>query len=133
MKLTNIKKLQESFCGKICTVLTVSVAKSNFSDQQFSDFFTGFVESIDEDGVFLKHTLTDCKTFIGMNYLVGIFEEQMITQDNPVYEKIMNEINQPKPDLQETEIPISEFVDPNFMAKLAEQAKDASNKMIRKQ
>lgn len=136
MKLSSIKKLQECFCGKICTVLTVTVAKTNFDDQQFSDFFTGLVESIDEDGIFMRHLLTNCLTFVNMSYVVELMEEQTITEDDPNYKKIMDEIKQPQPQssqFQNSEIPISDFIDPSFMAKLAEQAKEANNKMIRKQ
>jgi hypothetical protein len=80
MKALNIKKLQESFVGKVCTILTTTVNKVNFDNQQFSDFFTGIIESLDEDGVFSKHHITGCKNYYSWQYIVGILEEQVISE-----------------------------------------------------
>lgn len=136
MKITTIKKLQEAFVGKVCTVLTSAVAKNNFSDQIFSDFFTGFIETIDEDGVLSKHVRTGCKTFYSWNSIVAIVEEQFISEDNPEYNEILEKVQKSPPEVQTNVIQLdqqSQFVDPELMAKISAQAKENQSKMLRKQ
>ena len=128
MKAQNVKKLQV-FVGKVCTVLTTSVCKQNFTDVQFPDFFVGVIDSIDEDGIFSKHPLTSCINFYSWNYVVAIFQEQVIEETDPRYEKIMEEIKS-KPEKKSGIMPVDisnnqeiKFLDPETMAKLSEQAK----------
>lgn len=129
MKNLTIQKLKENFCGKICTVLTKTVAKTNFKDQQFADFFTGVIDSIDEDGIFSKHHITNCVSFFPLDHVVGILEEQVILDSDPSFEKISQEINEAKK-ANSVEIPIddSKFINPDFMAVLAQNAKRAQEK-----
>lgn len=132
MKHTTIKKLQESFCGKICTILTKTIAKTNFQDQQFADFFTGLVESIDEDGIFTKHHITKCLNFYPMEQIIGILEEQVILESDPSYEEIMQEIKQIPQPQKEARVKIpendSKFINPDFMTILAQNAKKSQEK-----
>lgn len=137
MKITTVKKLSEAFTGKICTILTNTVAKTNFHDTQFSDFFTGFVESVDEDGLFLKHSMTGCVTFFAMEHIVAILEEQVITEDDPRYEKVMEEIKKPQPQAAPPSVQVvgaptnqSPFVDPAMLAALAKQV--PTGKMVQR-
>jgi len=137
MKALTVKKLQEAFVGKVCTILTSTVAKTNFQDQQFSDFFTAIVESLDEDGVFAKHHMTGCRNYYTWSHIIGILEEQVIQQDDPKYQEIMQEVKKAPVEHQQTIVPVdpnaSPFVDPDLMASLARQAKEAQEKMLRKQ
>lgn len=137
MKALTVKKLQEAFIGKVCTILTTTVAKSNFMDQQFSDFFTGIVESIDEDGIFAKHLMTGCKNYYTWPHVVGVLQEQVIPQNSPEYENILKEVKKAPPENALSVVPVdpnaSPFVDPDMMASLAAQAKQAQGKMLRKQ
>jgi hypothetical protein len=136
MKITSIKKMQETFVGKVCTVLTVGVGKNNFQDQQFADFFTGIVDSIDEDGIFTRHSLTGCKNFYAMNHIVGIMEEQVICEDNPEYQNIVNEVKnapeQKKPMVLGVDPKASPYIDPVLLAQLSKQAQDFNKKMVGK-
>ena len=137
MKALTVKRLQEAFAGKVCTILTSTVAKTNFQDQQFSDFFTGIIETIDEDGIFAKHHMTGCRNYYTWPHVVGVLEEQVIDQSNPEYENIMKEIKKAPPENQMSIVPVdpnaSPYIDPDLMAKLAMQAKEAQGKMLRKQ
>lgn len=92
MKITTIKKLQQKFVGKVCTILTNQVAKTNFSDQQFADFFTGVIDELDEDGIFTTHVLTGCRNFYTFSQIVGIVEEQFLDENNPEHAKIIEEV-----------------------------------------
>lgn len=136
MKSLTIKRLQETFVGKVCTILTSTVAKTNFQDQQFSDFFTAIVESLDEDGIFAKHHMTGCRNYYTWNHIVGILEEQVIQQDDPSYEKIMKEVKNAEQVQKQNILPVdsnaSPFVDTEIMASLAKQAKETQEKMLRK-
>ena len=137
MKTLTVKKLQEAFVGKVCTILTSTVAKTDFQNQQFSDFFTAIIESLDEDGIFAKHHMTGCRNYYTWMHIVGILEEQVIRQDDPKYEEIMQEVKKAPVEHQQTIVPVdpnaSRFVDHDLMASLAQQAKEASGKMLRKQ
>lgn len=132
MKLVNIKKLQDAFLGKVCTVLTGAVSKNNFLDQQFSDFFTGIIESIDEDGIFARHHLTGCLNFYNFNYVVGIFQEQVIEESDPKYQEIMEDLKNSPPNKKASVLPLDAeaaskqnmFIDPEMLAKLSAQAKE---------
>ena len=125
MKLQTIKKLQEQFVGKICTVLTVGISKSNFNDIQFADFFTGFIESVDEDGVWTRHHLSGCKNFYPLIHVVGIMEEQVVEENDPEYKKIKEKVeNTPtenKPFVQQYDVNNSPFVNPEMLAALAKK------------
>jgi len=129
MKNSTILKLRENFCGKVCTVLTKTIAKTNFQDKQFADFFTGIIESIDEDGIFAKHANTECMNFFPMQHVVGILEEQVILETDPAYEQIINEIKNP-PAQPELNLPKndSQFINPDFMEILAQNARQAHKK-----
>jgi hypothetical protein len=126
MKITTIKRLQDQFNGKICTVLTIGVNKSNFSDPQFSDFFTGFIETIEEDGIWTRHHLSGCKNFFPMQYIVGLLEEQVIEESNPEYQKVMEEVKKSppenKPVVQPYDMKNSPYVNPEMLAAMSKQA-----------
>lgn len=136
MKIQNVKKLQ-SFVGKVCTVLTSSVCKQNFTDVQFPDFFVGIIDGIDEDGIFSRHPITGCLNFYSFSHVVAIFQEQVIEETDPRYEKIMEEIKS-QPEKKSGVIPVDvsknqdiQFLDPESMARIAEQAKEMQ-KMVQK-
>lgn len=127
MKITTIKKLQEYFTGKICTVLTTGVNKTMFSDIQFSEFFTGFVESIDEDGIWTRHHLTGCKNFYPIGYVVSIMEEQIVQESDPNYKKLMEQVEKTPPEarpmVQQFDPKQSQFVNPEMLAAIAKKGK----------
>ncbi len=137
MKSTTIKRMQE-FVGHVCTILTTSVCKPNFTDVQFPDFFLGIIESIDEDGVFSRHPITGCKNFYSWPHVVGVFQEQVIEQNDPKYEEILKEIKSAPVERQANILPIdpasgkSLYVDPDAMAIFAKQAQEIQKKMIQK-
>jgi|688.fasta_scaffold653293_2 hypothetical protein len=136
MKITTIKKLQEQFVNKVCTVLTTGIGKNNLQDHQFADFFTGIVESIDEDGIFTRHHLTGCKNFYSMQFVVGLLEEQVIDENNPEYENIVNQVKKNTPNNNPMIIGVdpsaSPYVDPATLAALSKQAQEFNKKMINK-
>ena len=134
MKITSLKRMQEMFVGRVCTVLTVGIGKNNFQDHQFDDFFTGIVDSIDEDGIFTRHHLTGCRNFYAMNHVVGILEEQVIGEDNPEFEKIVQEVQKApddkKPVVMGVDPNASPYIDPALLAQLSKQAQDFNKKMV---
>jgi hypothetical protein len=134
MKTTTIKKLQE-FIGQVCTILTSTTCKNNFTDVQFPDFFLGIIESIDEDGVFSKHPVTKCRNFYSWNHIVGIFQEQVIQENDPNYNEIIQEIKNNPPQrgaFMPVNIDDSPFINPDAMAELAKQASETQKRMIQK-
>jgi hypothetical protein len=128
MKITTIKKMQECFLNKVCTVLTLAVNKGNFNDVQFADFFTGIVDMIDDDGIMIRHHMTGCRSFYPMSHITGILEEQVISEDDPNYSRVVEEIkNAPKdkrPVVATVNPTKQPYVDPAMFAKLAQQAQE---------
>jgi hypothetical protein len=93
--MKNLKKIKDTFIEKPCTILTnkASIDLDIQKDyQKFLDLFFGIVEDVNEDGVFLRHDLTKCKSFFNWTSIVGIVEEQVIYEDDPRYNKIKEEI-----------------------------------------
>lgn len=128
MNKSTIQQLRNTFVGKVSTILTTTISKTNFQDQQFSDFFSVIIESIEEDGIFAKHYLTGCKNFYSWNYVVGILEEQVISENDPKYKEIMEEVKKVPTEAKKNIQPVNPYVDPDAMAKLVNQSK-----MMRKQ
>jgi hypothetical protein len=137
MKTTLIKKLQEQFTGKICTVLTVGIGKNNLQDHQFADFFTCIVELIEEEGIFTKHHITGCNNFYAMQFVVGIMEEQVIRETDPDYDEIIKEIknppvkSEPPPTILGVD-PESTYINPAMLSQLSKQAQEFNKKMVGK-
>lgn len=138
MKQQTVKKLQ-CFIGKVCTVLTNSVCKQNFTDVQFPDFFVGVIDIIDEDGIFSRHPLTGCTNFYSWNHVVAIFEEQVIEESDPRYEKILEEVKK-TPEKKSGVMPVDisnneeiKYLDPESMSKIIKQAEQMQGgPMLRK-
>lgn len=122
------------FIGQVCSILTVSVAKQNFNDIQFNDFFVGIIEDITDDGVFARHPMTGCMSFYSWPHVVGIFQEQVVSADDPKYDEIVSEIKKAPPEQQVNIVPVNPtnsnelYLNPEDLAKLSKEA----NKMIRK-
>lgn len=118
MKHTTIKKLQESFVGKICTILTHSTNKGNYNDQQFADFFTGIIDSIDEDGIFVTHLVTKCKSYFVFQNVIGILEEQTINDTDPQYKEVDTGPQKVEPIVKND----SPFIDPDMLSSMINSA-----------
>jgi len=135
MKTESLQMLKTNFVDKICTVLTQSVNKSNFNDQQFSEFFTGMVTSINEDGLILVHHLTKCKSFFAMEHIVAILEEQVIDESSPFYDDIVKQVEvlpeEEKANIQKITPNDSPYIDPVMLAAMAKKAQE-QKRMVQK-
>ena len=137
MKAQNLKKLQ-NFVGQVCTILTTGVCKNNFTDAQFPDFFLGIVESLDEDGVFSKHPMTGCMNYYSWNHIVGIFQEQVIEENDPKFKDIVEEIKNKSPEQKPEVFPVDpktenpQFLDAELMANLTKQAQEMQKTMTQR-
>src|SRR5476651_1170677 len=84
------------FVGKVCTIGTVQVNFSNFKIEQMMDYFVGVIEEMDNDWLIITHHITKCKSCIAMKHIVVIAEGQVLSEDNPEYEKLINEYKKPE-------------------------------------
>jgi hypothetical protein len=123
MKLTTVKKLQDEFVGKVCTVLTTGIAKPDLQDVQFAQFFTGMVDAIDEDGVWVRQMGRSGKNFFAMPYVVSISEEEVETLDpsEPEHAKVIEKIKS-----QTGQINLDDI------SEMAKKAQDIQKTMVRK-
>lgn len=101
------------FIGKLCTISTVNI-NFNFKYEQMLDYFSGIIESIDNDGIIMIHPTTNCKNYIFLQYIVSISEEQVLYADNPEHAKIIEDYKKPK----------NQFVNPTVMSDIAKKAKE---------
>lgn len=76
-----IKEELNYFLNKPITVITNSINR-NFNEMQSIDYFTGICEKITDYGLFTIHPITGCKNFIFFNLIIGIFEEQQVTEEH---------------------------------------------------
>jgi len=90
--MKNSKKIKDTFVTKPCTILTNKIPIDLSDDRKFLDLFFGIIEDINEDGVFLIHNTTKCKSFFNWNSIIGIVEEQVIYENDPRYNQIKEEI-----------------------------------------
>jgi len=120
------------FKGKPCTIATVDI-NFRFKEQQMMDYFMGIVENVDDDGIWIVHPITKCRSYIFMSHIVAISEEQVLYEDNPEDAKIIEEYRKEKPitaaKTMITESPqkreVSPFVNPAALAEIAKKAKQA--------
>ncbi len=113
------------FVGKVCTISTVAI-NWHYKPEQMMDYFVGKIDAIDEDGIMMTHSVTNCKNYISFKYIVAIHEEQVLYEDNPDHAKIIEEFRKEKP-LTAAKTTInqpSQFVNLNAMAEMAKKAKD---------
>lgn len=123
-----MRKRFEYFKNKPCTICTVEI-NFRFKEQQMMDYFMGIVENIDDDGIWIIHPITKCRSFIFAEHIVSIAEEQVLYDNNPEDAKIIQEYRQEKP-LTSSKTQITEhslkkepFINPAALAEMAKKAK----------
>lgn len=126
-----MKEYLKYFIGKACTITTVQI-NFRFKEEAMMDYFMGFVENVDDKGMWLVHPMTNCRSYILFPHIVSITEEQMLFEDNPEHAKIIAEYRKEKPltavkravpsmKMQEA----SPLVNPAALAEMAKKAKQA--------
>lgn len=84
------------FVGKICTILT-SPVNIQFKDfVQHAQYFTGEVVSLSPAGVWIKHPQSKVLAFYATQSIIGIVEEQTVSEDDPLMDKIKEDIQKKK-------------------------------------
>jgi hypothetical protein len=107
------------FIGKICTILTQPIGIQFTNAVEHSQYYTGTVEQIDDEGIWVRHPLTKAMSFYNWTSIMGIVEEQYVEPNDPLMEKIKEDISrkqkptpQPPPQMPITSnnfIPVDEF------------------------
>lgn len=115
------------FLGKPCTILTQKinrdfVQRGETDEMKFSDFFSGFVDHIDEDQIWMTHPVTECKSVFFTQYVVGIVEEQMKYENDPKIQEALKNFKDGK--LPKKEQPKNtSFVSVNDISNLAKESR----------
>jgi hypothetical protein len=91
-----MKENLKYFINKVCTVTTLAI-NFKFQYEQMVDYFTGKIDSIDDDGILMTHHITNCKNYIFLSHVVSIAEEQVLYKDNPNHAKIIDDYEKEKP------------------------------------
>jgi len=125
-----MKEYFQYFKGKAVTITTVQI-NFRFKEEAMADYFSGFVEILDEKGIWLRHPITHSLSFILYAYIVSVTEEQTLYEDNPEHAKIIEEYRKEKPLTAAKRAvvpPIKEssaYVNPAALAEIAKKAKQA--------
>jgi hypothetical protein len=118
-----MKQYLEYFKGKPCTIITVQV-NFRFKEEQMMDYFMGFVENVDDVGIWIIHPTTKCRTFIIHSYIVSITEEQMLLEENPEHAKIIADYRKEKP-ITSARTAVPGLINPGALAEMARKAKES--------
>ena len=119
----NLKNYQ-FFLGKLCTVSTVQI-NFRYKEEAMIAYFMGHVESVDSTGIMLVHPQTKCKSFISLQHIVAISEEQVLYEENPEDAKLIEEYRKEKPEVAEKfAFPASKYVNPDSLADIVKKAKE---------
>jgi hypothetical protein len=136
-------KVLERFNGKVCTVFTVGINR-DFKQENPKTYpkplyvyFMGAVEFVCEEGIMLQQVTTGLSTFVFMNNIVSISEEEILDpeneQDAQVIEKYKTEAEEARKQYA-NKTPISEvnpdsspYVDVDSIENLSEMVKKDLN------
>lgn len=102
------------FIGKCCTILTDYIP-TQYNLSQFTQYFVGFVDLVDEKGIWISHPMTKCKSYFALQHIVGIIEEQTLDPKIPEQAKLINEIKKKPEVLKESN---SNYIDIEQLQKL---------------
>jgi hypothetical protein len=107
------------FIGKVCTILTTSVALPIKDALSGALYFSGLVAKVDDNGIWIQQLETNTMSYFTFP-IVGIVQEQAVAKSDPNYEKIKEEIEKQKPVAPPKPVP------PNFtsVSDLTQKAKE---------
>ncbi len=142
-------KVLQQFVGKPCSIFVEPNARQ-LNEKQAINYYLGVVESVDADGVLMRHPGTGCRNFFFMRYVVGLCEEEILDPNNPDDAKVIEQYKKqvdkeeakqpappqmprppmppmpaqpPKEDLHQQQVGDSPFVELNAIQELAKRAK----------
>jgi hypothetical protein len=128
--------LLKSFKGKVCTIFTTPI-NHPFTADQMREYFVGKVESVNQDGILIRHHVTGGRTFISMSKLTGVAEEQTLDPADPRDREIIERLRKkeapavveppPIPLPPGLTVPQGEFVNADFLGKLSNFGKQAAS------
>ena len=90
----------QDFVGKVCTILTTPTSFPFVDPRQYADFFTGRVMEISRHGVVIQNLKNLTKAFFSFP-IVGIVEEQVITEKDPRFAQVKEQATTNMNDLVE--------------------------------
>jgi hypothetical protein len=114
--------LREKFLGKICTILTAPTTLIISTPVEHSNFFTGKIEYIDHNGIWLLHLHTNTYSFYAFP-IIGIIEEQVIQKNDPRAEKIKEELKKKEQQKAAATPPPQNFIPIDTLTKMVKESK----------
>jgi hypothetical protein len=119
------------FLGKVCTIFTTQINRDFRTEnpQKYPmmvyQYFIGYVEAIDDTGVLIKQAATGLKTFLFLDHVVGIAEEE-VEELKPEEVQILNaQAQEEAPPAFAMPATDGQTVDVDALANLAKKAKEA--------
>jgi hypothetical protein len=78
------------FINKVCTIF-VEPTNRNLDEKSSINYFVGKVIKIDSKGVLIEHLGTSCRGYYFIQKVIGISEEQVISESEVQEKKIKKE------------------------------------------
>lgn len=108
------------FMDKIVTILCISGTKqfdttNKTGATEYAEYFTGRVLNMDENFVTIKHLSKNLNSLFNIDNVIGIIEEEELSQQHPVAEQINQVIRDTKREKQR--IPLNTIEDLNNLLK----------------
>lgn len=122
-------KIPEYFVGKVCSIFTTPHSR----DLHLEDpdtypstlyrYFVGEIEKVDANGVLLRNMAKSLRTFIPLDKVVAVAEEEVLDPENPedakIIERYKEEARKNIPP-EASKVFENQFVDADAMSKLAD-------------
>lgn len=125
------------FVGKLCSVFTTPTNRDfklenpKTFPEPIYQYFIGVVEAIDTEGIFLTQASTGCKSYFNLNNIIGICEEQVISEADPEFEEVTGKFKEAKKDAlkklkvhKKEDTPTEKYVDASSLKDLIEKAEN---------
>jgi hypothetical protein len=121
-------KIPEYFVGKVCSIFTTPHSRDLHQEDPngypgtLYRYFVGEVEKIDASGVIIRNMAKNLRTFVPLDKIVAVAEEEVLDPNNPEDAKVIEQYHaELKKNLPESKTVFqNQYVDPDAMSKLAD-------------
>jgi hypothetical protein len=111
----NFKESLNHFINKPCTIFTVPINKNFKDEKEFMVYSLGTIESVDEKGIILKHLARNTKSYVFLDKIISINEEEVLDTSKEEEAKLIEKYKKINND--------SPYVNPENLKNLAETFK----------
>lgn len=98
------------FVNKVCTIFVNKINRI-FNEEQNVNYFVGKVLEINKDGILIEHIGNKCKSFFYSDSIIGIAEENFISQDSNEKEILKEKVPEQEKQVSKKNINVYDSID----------------------